>query len=145
MGKNIDVDTSRFETVLKAFADGATGEVSAAIVTSGKPVDYWGANEFGSRRGRRPWPNPRKKTTLGKGGRVFSRQAPQGFVFKFQQQFRRFLIDAYKQATNGGLPTRAKLVAAANQAAQRARSLIRNAAPVDSGELRNSIEVDPAD
>jgi len=145
MGKNVEVDTSRFETVLKAFASGVEGEVSAAIVTSGKPVDYWGANEFGSRRGRRPWPNPRKKTTLGKGGRVFSRQAPQGFVFRFRQQFRKFLVDAYKQATGNGLPTRATLVAAANQAAQRARSLIRGAAPVDSGKLRSSIALKSAE
>jgi hypothetical protein len=145
MGKNVDVDTSQFETVLKAYADGVEGEVSAAIVTSGKPRDYWGPNEFGSARGRRPWPNPRKKTTLGRAGRVFSKQAPQGFVFKFQQQFRRFLVDAYKAATNGGLPTRAKLAAAANQAAQRARSLIRANAPVDSGDLRDSIQVDPAE
>jgi hypothetical protein len=145
MGKNIDVDTSGFETLLTAAAADLVGKVEAEVVTSGKPADYWFIPEVGSRRGRRPWPNPRKKTVLGSGGRVFSKQAPQGFIRKFNARFQKFLVDGYKKFVGNGLPTRAKLAQAATYAAQQARILIRGAAPVDSGDLRNSIEVKPAD
>jgi len=145
VGKNISVDTSQFEAVLRAYAEGFEGEVSAAVVTSGKPEDYWRSVERGSARGRRPWPNPRKKTTLGAGGRVFSKQAPTGFVGRFQKQFQQFLVDAYREVVGNGVPTRAKLVLAVNRATEKARSLIRGAAPVDSGALKNSIEVKPAE
>lgn len=144
MGKNIEVDDSGFQTLLQTFAAGLEGKVEAEIVVSGKPADYWFVPEVGSRRGRRPWPNPRKKTTVGAGGRVFSRQAPQGYIRKFNAKFQQFLLEGYKKFVGDKLPTRALLVQAANYAAKQARVVIRGAVPVDSGELRNKIEVDEA-
>src|SRR5437879_3654481 len=103
MGRDIDIDTRQFDLLIDAAVSGVdTGEVAVAITVEGEPAKYWGVLEFGSRRGRRPLPNPRRKTTTGKGGRVFSKQAPDGFVFRFAGRFAKFLADAYARSIGAG-------------------------------------------
>lgn len=141
---DIDIDTRQFDQFISAAIAGAdTGEVGVAITVEGDPVKYWGALEFGSRRGKRPWPNPRKKTTTGKGGRVFSKQAPEGFVFRFAGRFAKFLADAYERSigAGGSLPTREGLKSAATVAGKQALTVIAGAAPVDKGDLKKSLKV----
>lgn len=145
MGKNIEVVTTGFDNLLKAYAQDAEGKIEAAVVMTGKAKAYWFIPEVGSRRGARPWPNPRKKTRLGRSGRVFSMQAPDGYIHILAPKFFQALTAAYKSIVGNGLPTRAQLVRAANQAANTAKGLIRNSAPVDSGALRSGIQVDPAE
>lgn len=140
-GKNIAVDTREFDTFLKALAIGEE-PIAAAIITKGPAEKYWFVPEFGSKRGQRPWPNPRKKTTLGKGGRVFSKQATEGYIFRFRAKFAQFLAEEYNAAIEGNkIPTRERLKQAAVKAAKKAITVIRGSAPVDSGQLKNSFDV----
>lgn len=145
MGKNVEVVTTGFDNLIRTYAQGVDEKIEAAVVMTGDAKAYWFIPEVGSRRGARPWPNPRKKTTTGRGGRVFSRQAPDGYIAILKPKFLQALTAAYKNIVGNKLPTRAMLVQAANQAANVAKNLIRNSAPVDSGKLRSGIQVDPAE
>lgn len=136
------VNTSSFDRFVLRAGSRETGEVKADITIEGKPVNYWRVLEFGSKT---VWPEPAEKTTRGKDGRIFSKQAPQGFIFRHAARIAQFLREAYiKRVHNNRLPTHADLVEAANEAGRKALELIHAGAPTDSGELRDAIKLKEA-
>lgn len=142
MGKEVNVDSTAFEAMLRGVQN-LSAPVAADIVVDGDPKKYWAVVEHGSRRGHRPWPNPRRKTTVGPGGRVFSTQAVGGFVMRHRDKFVAFLRDAFLKVMEKrkGRITRESVAEAANMAAEQALSLIRAKTPVDSGSLESSEKI----
>ena len=125
----ISVDTSAFQQFILKLQGDLQGEIASEIVVTGKAAKYWAPCEFGSRRGGRPWPNPGPRT-VASGGRVYSSQAPGGFVFKNRQRFITMLSEAYKaNIENGTFPTREHLIDAANEAGNEALELIKELQP----------------
>lgn len=141
MPPELTIDSRQFDLLVAAAS--RVRPVEAQIVTSGKPEDYWGVLEHGSRAGQAPWPQPRKKTRFGAGGRIFSKQAPQGFVMHWASRFIDFLAEAYRKAADstGGAPLQDDLQGAVNDAAEKSLDLILRGVPVDSGQLRDSLKV----
>lgn len=142
----ISVDTSTFDRLILQVATDSTGPIVGDVVTDSTAAEkYWPVLEHGSRPGGRPWPHPRKKTVLS-GGRVYSRQAPGGFVGKRRSLFLRYLKDAFLAAVRAkrGPLNREELAAAVNDALGLAKEQISSAAPVDSGQFHDSIDIKPA-
>jgi hypothetical protein len=143
----ISVDTSSFENMLIRVAENLGTPVEAQVVTNSSAArKYWPVLEHGSGRGRRPWPNPRKKTMLGTDGRVYSKQAPDGFVHKHYTKFVDFLKRAYLRRVSAKQAplTREEMEAAADEATWQAERLIHAGAPRDSGEFADSITAEKA-
>lgn len=139
MAREMEIDDRAFQQMVRAAANAVA--VDADVMTVDEYVErYWGATEYGSRRGQRPWPNPRKKTTLGPGGRVFSKQAVGGWIRKYGKRFLDFLEEAYmKRARGGDPPTQNDLRDSVNEAGRRTLEWMEKTAPVDSGRLRDSL------
>lgn len=142
----IEIDTTSFDRLVLAVAAESSAEIVAEVVTDNPETEpYWPVLEHGSRPGARPWPTPRKKTTM-RGGRIYSKQAPGGFVAKRFRDFLKYLSEAYidrlreKQAPL----SRAELIECANLATERAKAVIAAGAPVDSGKFKSSITMNPA-
>ena len=132
----IEVDTSPFNRAIAVYAAGITKPVEAAITVAGKPEDYWFVWEAGSRK------NPGPKTVRGAGGRIFSRQAPKGYVLKYRAEFIKWLLQEFKGA--GRFPIHADIVKSVNRVAHQALALIKATVPIDSGALRDSMTVKEA-
>jgi hypothetical protein len=148
--KEIEIDTRGWERMLmgieRSLAKTDKPVEAEIAVTDAEAQKYWKPLEYGSAPGEKPWPNPGPKTRRGKGGRIFSKQAPSGFVFRHVKWFVKFLREAYfsrLRAKNAPL-TRAELADAANEAAGRAAELIRAGVPIDSGRLHGAIETSEA-
>lgn len=139
--KEIDVDSRSFDQFVARAQALATSPVTASIIAEGDPAAYWAPLEFGSGYGRRPWPRPGPRTTV-TSGRVFSRQAVGGYVFRNSKRFTQFLFDALRRRIlPGKILSRADLVIAANEASQQAKDLIVSGAPSDTGALKKAIKV----
>jgi hypothetical protein len=145
MPQDIEVDTTRFERKIAFIAQQA--DALAEVRVSGKPRDYWFVPEYGSKRGKRPWPNPGPRTVAAGAGRVFSSQAPHGYVFRFGGKIAAALRQRYKDIVRRkkAAPSHAELVSAANAEAERAVLAIKGAAPIGKGRgagaLVRSIEL----
>lgn len=100
--------------------------------------------EFGSKAGSKPWPQARQKTTAGPNGRIFSKQAPRGYVGVNAGKIAEFLRDALASRLGKRLPSREVLRAAANEAISNAFSLLRAAIPKDTGGAAGSLEIEKA-
>jgi hypothetical protein len=137
MSLKIEVDITQALSVLLQFGSAHGEEITAAITSDS---DHWKACEFGSARGKRPWPNPGPRTTA-TSGRVRSTQAEDGFIRRHRAVFVGYLKAA---ALSHGPWTRENLLSACDEATQQAAALIRKTVPVDSGELRDSIKTTPA-
>lgn len=135
------IDSRQFDLLVEAASK--VRPVEAQIVTSGKPEDYWIVLERGSKEGQRPWPQPRKKTRFGANRRIFSKQAPQGFVMHWASKFIDFLAQSYRKVADatGGAPLQGDLQSAVDDAAEKSLDLILKGVPVDSGALRDSLKV----
>jgi hypothetical protein len=133
---SLTFDNSGFDFLIQQAGSGA--RVEATVVTNNRDVEeYWGVLEFGSRRGQRPWPNPRTRTALGQDGRVYSNQAVGGFVRKNEDLIFGFMEAEYSRVA--GLPDHAALVSVVNRSADRLCGFLRTVVPVDSGAFRDSI------
>lgn len=137
----ISVDDSSFrKMILDALAEPSEPVIADVITTSKEVEAYWPVLEQGSREGQRPWPHARKKTVKRK-GRIFSRQAPEGFIGKNREIFQRFLREEFLaifEKVKRPLK-RAELIHAANNAVEKARQFLKKVVPVDKGEFRDSI------
>jgi hypothetical protein len=116
--------------------------VEASVVTSGLPENYALVLEYGSGEGQRLWPRSGPRTRRAQ-GRIFSRQAIGGYVRRNAKILNRFLENAYKKvaARGDGSPSQSDLADAVNEAAGEALEFLKKVVPVDSGELRDSLEV----
>jgi len=143
MSFELKVDDRKLRAMLEAAVE---SDATAAVVVEGEAAKYAHVLNRGSAPGEKPWPEPKKKTTRGREGRIFSKQAPQGLVAQHAKAIFGFLIDALRRRLHGGkLPTDADVKAAANEAAEKTADVIREGAPVDSGKLKNSIAVRKAE
>ncbi len=136
----ISVDTRAFDSMLRVASE-AQAPVQAEIFVNNEEVQaYWPILEFGGKASG-PWKKPGLKTTTGPGGRIYSKQAPRGFIFRFRDKFLQFLRNAYeKRFAVKKLPlSKAELEAATFEAAQKATDLIREQVPRDSGKLLRAI------
>lgn len=147
MAQDFQLDTRAFEARLRVIAAELAEPVTAEIVSVGPASKYAFVLEKGSAPGAAPWPEPKAKTTKGKGGRVFSKQAPSGFIARHAKAFLKFLRDALHQRIRASkkFPDRDVFVAAANDAAEDALQLAKASAPVDSGALRDSLTIRKAE
>jgi hypothetical protein len=139
------IDSKEFDLLVLAASQ--VQPVEAMIVTDNPKVkDYWPVTEYGSLEGHRPWPRPWKRTTRGGGGRIFSKQAKGGWVFKYGMRFIEFLEIAYNKAAErtGGLPLQRDLADAVNEAGDKTLGWLKKTAPVDKGDLRDSLTVKKA-
>jgi len=137
---DIKVDDSKFQRKI-ALAIANPSPALAEITVEGKAKDYWGVWEFG---GRNKEAGPR--TRKGGDGRIYSRQAPKGYVFKYQRKFFQLLKEEYVRIVkaNRRPPTHAELAAAANRVTEQALELIKATVPVDTGQLQESIDMNEA-
>lgn len=148
MPDDISVDTSKFERKIALAINQPS--VLAEIRVQGRARDYWFVPEYGSKRGQRPWPNPRKRT-VARGSRVFSSQAPRGYVFRFKSHAISLLRRGFKRAAQvkHAFPDHMALAASANQAATGFYQAIRSSVPIGnrktSGELLASITLKKAE
>lgn len=137
-----DRDDSKRQTLL-SVPGASDEEIAGEVYTDSTEAEsYWKVLEHGSAPNASPWPQPREKTRRGRGGRIFSKQAPQGFVHVHDEKFIRFLREEYARiarAKNRPL-TKQELESAAMTATRRAQELIQAGAPMDSGQLKNSIK-----
>jgi hypothetical protein len=142
MGWTIRVDTRGIEEKLKKAAQSLQPVRGGIAVRDGNPVPF--ILEYGSTPGRKPWPTARDKTTSGPGGRIFSKQAPQGYARIFSDRIVVFLRDALLRRLQGRLISRDIMVSAANEAITNAFQLAKAAIPKRSGEAAASLEVKEA-
>lgn len=146
MSKEIEVDSSSFDRLIMRVMAESGEPVAASVVTDDPEAQkYWHVLENGSATGSKPWPDKGPRTVV-RQGRVYSSQAPKGFVHKNVTRFIRYLKDAYlKRVKAKGAPlTRAELASAANEAAEQARNLIQAAAPKHTGKFARSIKIERA-
>lgn len=124
-------------------------EVEAGVTTEGDPAGYALVWEWGNMRQTQKGP----KTTMGinpDGQRVWlSIQAPFGWIRINEKQYWTILQEEMARAKFTSPDTGAisdQLRQVAKRAARRVRDLMRETVPVDSGDLRGSLQVvDPAD
>lgn len=94
MFMELEIDDSQLTEELEAIAAAADETpVEASIITDNpKCLDYWPVLEYGSKRGQRPWPRPWKRTAIGDGSRIFSKQAVDGWIMKYALQLRKSVV-----------------------------------------------------
>lgn len=140
MGKNLDVDLKPLDAVFQLPGEGPP--VVAEIRVEGLAQRYWQAVEFGSASGMRPWPRVGRRTVMS-GGRVHSVQAPGGFAAPHRLQILQWLKDKFTQKLTelNRPPTREEMAVLANSVAEDAANLFRGSAPVETGALRDAIQV----
>jgi len=116
------------------------GAVTSDIVAEGAAKKYalvWDAGAKGKQ--------PGKRTVRGKGGRLFSKQAPTGYVARHVARIISFMAESIIKVIGQKrtVPNRRDLQTAVNQAAERGAALIEASAPQDTGRLKGSIRVKP--
>lgn len=145
MSDEIRVDDSAWQAFFLKAPSEAVGRIEAQVIIDDREAAIYGrVVERGCPEGRRPWPHARKKT-VARDGRIFSRQAPKGFVGRHSAKFINSLRDAALKRikARAGALTEEDLRAAASEAGRAAYDLIRAGTPVDTGRLKDSIEFKP--
>lgn len=138
---DISLDTRPFEAWIGARnRELGTKPMTADIVAEGEAAKYavvWDAGAQGKK--------PGKRTVRGKGGRIFSKQARQGYASRQIPRILRYLVESFTALFRAkkALPDRIELQGAVNAAAERGAELIRASAPQDTGRLKSSIRVHP--
>jgi hypothetical protein len=128
----------------------AASQSRAIGVRDPEVARYARALEYGSVAGQRPWPAPGSRTTLAvdpeTGAQiVVSVQAPRGFIRIQAPAFSADLIEKMRRSADwlDAAGIEAHLQAAIREAATAALARIRAAAPRDSGQLADALEVLP--
>lgn len=137
----LEIDSRAFDAMLSTLAQTSTPATASVITNDTKVQMYWGVLEGGSGPGQRPWPRVGKRTVSGQDGRIFSSQAPEGFVRKYGATFLTWLVAEVQSASGDGLPDQNGLQDAVNRTAARVRDFLKTVVPVDSGEARDSLDV----
>lgn len=139
MPPEMKIDSRAFDTFLQTAVDGIAVPVTTSVITKDADVErYWPILEAGSTPGQKPWPSAKTKTLYGAGGRVFSKQAPQGFVSPYSALFVGYLTSAL--AAGNPLPTQAELRSMVNSAAAKVLAMLKTTIPVDTGKARDSLD-----
>ena len=136
----ITVDSRKFDQFVRAASSDTEPAVIEIYTNSKETAEYWRILEHGGKPSG-PWKSPGKRTRRGKGGRIFSSQAPDGFIMRNLKTIIGYLRDALAakfSSVKRPLTTK-ELRDVALGPAQRATDLIRQSVPTDSGKLRNSI------
>lgn len=136
----ITVDTRGFDQFLRAASSGTEPAVVEIYTNDADAARRWQILEYGGKPSG-PWKNPGKRTRRGKGGRIFSSQAPEGFIARNLKLIIGYLRDALAAkiaAVKRPLTTK-ELRDVSIGPAQKATDLIRQSVPTDSGKLKNSI------
>jgi len=137
----IALDTRQFEIWVGA-RQRELGEalVTADIVAEGEAAKYALVWDVGA-KGKQPG----KRTIRGKSGRLFSKQAPTGYVVRHVARIIGFMAESIIKVIGQKrtVPNRRDLQGAVNQAAERGATLIGASAPQDTGKLKGSIRVKP--
>lgn len=123
--------------------DGIPNTLSVGIGVFGPATAYALVWELGSNRIKTPGPKTVWGTNRFGAKKIFSKQAPKGYVFINSKKAQKIFYTALKgvQFDLSDMDTsKIKLEVAMDNAAQQIAGLMRQSAPVDEGTLRSGIQ-----
>lgn len=135
-----DIDTSSLDDLINLK------NLSSGIVVVGPAATYALVWELGSDRLTKPGPKTVWGTNRFGESKIMSSQAPEGYVGIISDEFWPIIEEELSKVDYGSKYLQVKMEVALDNASLRIAELVREAAPVDQGDLRAGIQgVDSGD
>lgn len=140
---SVTLRVSGLESLSAAFAS-LPMTMQAGVKVSGESTAYWAIWEWGyATRVIKPGPKTQWGTNPAGEAKVLTIVAPTGYIRVNRKQYEEILQDEFKVSKIWKKPLsewEPLMTSILNKAAERCAAVIRDAAPIDSGQLRSEIE-----